>query len=69
MHQLTEETPEETINTIINVFCLCLVEAIAYKINTDETNEYESKELIRMAFGASIKSHKLAEEEMLEMCI
>lgn len=51
------------------MFCCCLVEAVAYKINIDELNSEDTKDIIRSAFGASIRSHELAQEEMLEMCI
>lgn len=69
LHELCGDTPEETINIIISVFCCCLVEALAYKINVDELNDEDSKDMIRSTFGASIRSHQLAQEEMLEMCI
>lgn len=66
---LCGDTPEETINTIITMFCCCLVEAVAYKINIDKLNSEDTKDIIRSAFGASIRSHELAQQEMLEMCI
>lgn len=69
LHELCEDTPEETINTIISVFCSCLVEALTYKINIDALNHDDSKDMIRSTFGAAIRSHQLAQEEMLEMCI
>jgi hypothetical protein len=40
-----------------------------YKIDVDALNTEETKDMIRSAFGASIRSHELAQEEMLEMCI
>lgn len=46
-----------------------MTEAVAYKITIDELNREDANEFINRAFGASIRSHELAQEEMLEMVI
>ena len=66
LHDLCGGTPEETINILITVFCLALEEAIAFKITMDELDNDASNEFIYRAFGASMRSHEQAREEMLD---
>lgn len=69
LHELCGDTPEETINNFITIFCACLTEAIVYKIAVDELNGDEAKDFIHSVFGASISSQQLAKNEILEMVI
>lgn len=66
LHDLCGDTPEETINILITVFCLGLEEAIAYKITMDELDKDSANEFIYRAFGASLTSQEKAREEMLD---
>lgn len=66
LHDLCGNTPEETINILITVFCLALEEAIAYKIEMDELDKDEGNEFIYRAFGASMRSQEQSREEMLD---
>ena len=67
LHDLTADTPDATINNIIRVFCACLIEAIAYKIVVEELETEEAKDFIRKAIGASISSHHIAQDDLLQM--
>lgn len=67
LHELTADTPDGTINNIISVFCGCLTEAISYKLDIEALGAQEAKDFIRMAIGASIKSHEIAREELMEL--
>jgi len=66
LHDLSGDTPEETINILTTVFCLALQEAISYKISIDELNKDDTNEFIYRAFGASMSSQEQAREQMLD---